>query len=78
MKYRKKPIVIEAVQWNGHNFEELKLLGVKYEYEDHLVIPTLEGDMRAGVGDWIIKEVKGEMYPVRNDIFQETYEKVEK
>ena len=60
MKYRKKPIVIEAVR--------------VVEAED---IETLEGTMRADVGDWIITGVEGERYPCKDSIFRATYERVE-
>lgn len=81
MKFRKKPVVIEAVQWNGDNLQEVGKLGGAREYEqdfmsDDLIIHTLEGDMKAGKTDWIIKGVKGELYPCKNDIFIETYEKI--
>jgi len=80
-KYRKKPIVIEAVQWNGDNLIEVKMLGVERKFQkdinkDNLVIHTLEGDMTARKGDWIIKGVSGEIYPCKPDIFEKTYEKV--
>ena len=83
MRFRKKPVVIEAMQWNGNNWEELKTwsnCGLMYEYparEKKISIKTLEGRMIASSGDWVIKGVKGEFYPVKNDIFLETYEKVE-
>lgn len=49
-----------------------------YRWNKHIRIPTLEGTMTADCGDWIIKGVKGEFYPCKPDIFNETYEKVEK
>lgn len=78
MKYRKKPVVIEAVQWTGENFDEV------YEFTNktclwvggELIIETLEGDHLARVGDYIIKGVKGEFYPCKPDIFEQTYEPV--
>lgn len=83
MKFRKKPVVIEAVLWDGKltTIEPL-LVGSSAEsvYQDlgetSLMIPTLEGDMRADKGDWIIKGVKGEIYPCKPDIFAATYEAV--
>ena len=77
-KYRKKPVVVEAVQWNG-DLQKLAKLGGAREYEqeflsDDVVIHTLEGNMRAQKGDWIIKGIKGELYPCKDDIFQATYE----
>ena len=78
-KYRKKPVVIEAVQWLGSNFGEMTdFMHDIYGVDDkNLIIPTLEGDMTAGMNDWIIKGVKGEFYPCKPDIFEATYEKVE-
>ncbi len=79
MKYRKKPIVIEAVQWTGDNFGDLtELMHNAYGvYDKKITITTLEGVMTADIGDWIIKGVKGEFYPCKPDIFEEIYEKVE-
>ncbi len=87
MKYRKKPVVIEAVQyvWSEpkKTKEEaqddiadfmdwnIKIVG------DSIMIPTLEGEMQARLGDWIIKGVKGEFYPCKPDIFEMTYEALE-
>lgn len=78
-KFRKKPVVIDAVQWTGTNAEEIAAFAsnvARVEAGDMpvLTIPTLEGDMRADVGDWIIKGVKGEFYPCKPDIFAATYE----
>lgn len=93
MKYRKKPVVIEAVQWNGLNFKEIEkfagadiaiLEEVRKPNKDmnipgdyHLCIRTLEGVMDARRGDYIIRGVNGEFYPCKPDIFEKTYEKVE-
>lgn len=84
MKYRKKPVVIEAVLWTGENAEEVhKLLSlglgsdagfIKGRYVD---IGTLEGVMVASPGDYIIKGIKGEFYPCKPDIFAATYEPAE-
>ena len=89
-KFRKKPVVIEAIQWNGNNFDEIKsftnINARYYSYYEHneyyeskntLVIKTLEGDMVASKGDYIIRGVKGEYYPCKPDIFEATYEKVD-
>lgn len=90
-KYRKKPVVIEAVQWTGHNFDECtnfmgETCGNKIAYEDYeeqciklgeITIRTLEGDMIASKGDYIIKGVNGEFYPCKPDIFAKTYEEIE-
>lgn len=100
-KYRKKPVVIEAVQWNGKNLMEIECFrkGVSLqgfrksiaentqefwrwdEYErlvekNGLHIRTLEGEMKANVGDYIIKGVNGEFYPCKPDIFEKTYEEL--
>jgi hypothetical protein len=76
MRYRKKPVVIEAVQYDG-TFP-LEFLGdaehVRSAGDGALEIVTLEGTMRADVGDWIIRGVKGELYPCKPDIFETTYE----
>lgn len=89
MKYRKKLVVIEAVQWNGTNLEEIKnFVGDALEFqadvllEDEkmqimVVIKTLEGEHYASVNDFIIKGVHGEFYPCKPDIFKKTYEAVE-
>lgn len=84
-KFRKKPVVIEAVQWNGKNINEIKEFTKsslrnksKFKFLDHyLIINTLEGDMRVDVGDYIIKGVHGEFYPCKPDIFKKTYEPVD-
>lgn len=80
MKYRKKPIVIEAVQFNGTNHHQLadwSSEAVQLTDKDTIMlIKTLEGDMIATVGDYIIKGVKGEFYPCKPDIFNATYEEV--
>jgi hypothetical protein len=81
MKFRKKPVVIEAVQWTGNNLEEIRQftqnIATYSSLSDLLIIPTLEGNMTAIPTDWIIKGVKGEFYPCKNDIFEQTYEKVD-
>lgn len=78
-KYRKKPVVIEAVQWvqgNEENVKSFMNMELVTEYNgDLLVIETLEGTMRADQGDYIIKGVNGEFYPCKPDIFEKTYEK---
>lgn len=77
-KYRKKPVVIDAIQFTGDNdIEIMNLFSGKINRGEHcLHIHTLEGVMRAEVGDWIIKGVAGELYPCKPDIFEKTYEKV--
>lgn len=84
-KYRKKPIVIEAIQFDGQNHQEIldwsggAVHSAKPYKQDYyaLEIKTLEGVMEAYAGDWIIKGVKGEFYPCKSDIFDATYEPVE-
>lgn len=81
MKYRKKPVVVEAIQWTGENAEDLaafmeptQLVRVRLDDGVVIAIPTLEGVMIANVGDWIIKGVAGEFYPCKPDIFEQTHE----
>lgn len=80
--FRKKPVVIEAVQWNGNNFDEVVeltgIMGVLPPSQKNTCvgIQTLEGTMRADIGDWIIKGIKGEVYPCKPDIFEATYESI--
>ena len=82
MKFRKKPVVIEAIQYDGsrENLASILKLGNSsiMLYPDHLVIKTLEGNHRADKGDWIIRGIKGELYPCKPDIFEQTYEAVTK
>lgn len=82
-RYVKKPVVIEAVQWKGDNRKEiwdfctLAYFNTDFETGDlHLMIQTLEGVMEASVGDYIIKGIKGEFYPCKEDIFHLTYDEV--
>lgn len=79
--YRKKPVVIQAVQWTGeNNIEILNFCSRCYITSSgktkDLVISTIEGDMSALVGDYIIRGVKGEFYPCKEEIFDMTYEDV--
>lgn len=85
-KYRKKPVVIEAFQWNMETAADLsrcpewfrkafKEGTVQKDIASFgVIIKTLEGDHRADAGDYIIQGVKGELYPCKPDIFQLTYE----
>ena len=91
-KYRKKPVVIEAVHYTGLNRDEIEeFVGkeLKQELESEtayvagqgppqfsLTIETLEGNHKAMPMDWIIKGVEGEFYPCKPDIFEKTYDKV--
>ena len=89
MKYKKKPIIIDAIQFNELNLEEIKeFVGDKLVYDiidtawqvgkgrPHILmkIKTLEGDMNVSEMDYIIKGVNGEFYPCKPDIFDKTYE----
>lgn len=87
MKFRKKSVVIEAMPFKGPSVDNVDYMVVfddwleanqgdrKCRYVgDKLIIPTLEGDMEASPGDWIIRGVKGELYPCKPDIFSATYE----
>ena len=77
-KYRKKPVTIEAIQWNGENLSEIDEFteGKVKNHESVLIITTLEWDMYASLSDYIIKGVNGEFYPCKPDIFAKTYEDV--
>ena len=86
-KFRKKPVVIEAMQytlasrdecikWAGARGTAIDEDGSEYQLMN-IRIPTLEGEMQCCVGSWIIKGVNGEFYPCKPDIFKATYEKVE-
>ena len=85
MKYRKKPVVVEAVRWTGDNWAEIKAFCPETEFPKwrvkgetyELYIHTLEGDHRVNTGDYIIRGVSGEYYPCKPDIFEKTYEPVE-
>lgn len=84
MKYRKKPVVIDAVQFTGENIDEIEAFAGKNLVGEtcigskvyDITIRTREGIMSAYHGDWIIKGVHGEFYPCAPDIFEETYEEV--
>ena len=92
MKYRKKPVVIEAFKWTGDMnqvedpewiIEAIKkgtIWFVNYEADItcEMIIKTLEGSMKANQGDYIIKGINGEIYPCKPDIFEKTYEQADK
>lgn len=82
--YTKKPVTIEAMRlsdlnapiillWMSRHGAEASSINDPSKMQTSIDIPTLEGTMRADVGDWIIKGVKGEFYPIKNDIFESTY-----
>lgn len=78
-KFRKKPVEIEAIQLTEDNIDALvEFCGNKIKSHPltGVVIETLEGNMLASKGDWIIKGVKGEFYPCKPDVFEQTYEAV--
>lgn len=90
MKFRKKPVVVEALQYTGDNAAEVRqFVGADRcttmpvpgddagMFPPMLIIATLEGDHRAIAGDWIIRGVRGEFYPCKPDIFTETYDPAE-
>jgi hypothetical protein len=76
-KFRKKPVVVEAVQWTGANLDEVlafcdegqRALWIRSE----LIVLTLEGELCASIGDWIVRGVRNEYYPCKPDIFEATY-----
>lgn len=81
MYYIKKPIPVEAIQWTGDNFDEIhnfiRNKPVVITTFNELIISTLEGEMKAPIGSWIIRGPLGEYYPCRKDVFEITYEPVE-
>lgn len=88
-KFRQKPVVIEAMQWDGTRTAAYEVMAWAHYglpaaansivglNDGWLSIRTLEGDMSASIGDWIIKGVNGEFYPCKPDIFAKTYEEAE-
>lgn len=83
MKYRNKPVEVEAIQWLGDKDAAATFMGIEiddtFASEDRnnkLIIPTLEGDMSCDHGDYIIKGIQNEFYPCKPDIFEQTYEPI--
>ena len=83
-KYRKKPVVIDAWEFDGGldfsktlpaEVKDIKT-GIRLTQDSKLRIPTLEGEMFASIGDFIIKGIQGEFYPCKPDIFHKTYDLV--
>lgn len=82
MRYRTKPCEIEAVQWTGKNPSEIMMFVGESNYTMHwnphktpiFIIHTLEGNMAASIGDYIIRGLRGEYYPCKPDVFQQKYE----
>lgn len=84
MKFRKKPVVIDAMRLTVYSMEAVEawcggsVKGLALPREQRIIhIQTLEGEMTASIGDWVIKGIKGEFYPCRADIFAASYEAVE-
>ena len=80
--YRKKPVVIQAEAWMGtteqfNRFVKEGIIKDEIIEDGSCIIPTLEGNMKASFGDYIIKGVEGQFYPCRSDIFNKTYIKAE-
>lgn len=82
-QYRKKPVVIEAVQYRGDNAEDIvawvesgEARGFTHAatHEGQLHVVTLEGTMTVALGDYVIRGVQGEHYPCKPDIFDQTYD----
>ncbi len=81
MKYRKKPVIIEAIEFTGTNQDEIMKFTKGHAISglrvlETMKIQTMEGLMTAKKGDWIIKGIKGEFYPCDSDIFAKSYEVV--
>lgn len=80
-RYRKKPVVIEAEQFDPRRAGPLPFAGaedpVQWDHDAGWYIDTLEGRMKLSMGDWVIKGVQGEFYPCKPDIFEATYEAVQ-
>jgi len=87
MIYRKKPVEVKAIQWDGstqtlanihaHLNQAGRRVKVLHNVGEKLLITTLEGEITASVGDYIIEGVAGELYPCKPAIFDETYEPVD-
>lgn len=91
MKYRKKPVEVEAIEFDDlvaygihHGANIVDHMPWSFEYKGHPIthenndcylIPTLEGTMKFNRGDFLVTGVKGEIYPLKRDIFLATYEK---
>ena len=79
MKFRKKPVIIEAKELKQSIISQNEICnwcGGRLGFDGGVIIPTLEGDMTANTGDYIIQGVNGEFYPCKPDIFDKTYEVV--
>ena len=86
-RYRKKPVVIEAVQLKDESIIEIinwttDYINIEIDTDENdniigMIIPTLEGAMKASMNDYIIKGIQGEFYPCKPNVFEQTYELVE-
>lgn len=79
-KFRKKPVVIEAIQYTGENDLTIEAWSCRKAKamltRAGMIIKTLEGEMQVDINDWVIKGIAGEFYPCKPDIFDKTYELV--
>lgn len=77
-QYIKKPVVIEAVQYTGNNYSEIRdFMQADFKITDTgIIIKTLEGNHLAKPSDFIIRGIKGEFYPCKEEIFNLTYDKI--
>lgn len=82
--YKKKPITVKAVQWDGTNFGEIEQIARDCNPKCHLIyidgilsIDTLDGAFFVNHGNWVIRGIKDEIYPCADDIFQATYSLIE-
>lgn len=86
-KYRKKPVIIEAIQLKDKSIIEIinwttDYINIEIDTDENdniigMIIPTLEGAMKASMNDYIIKGIQGEFYPCKPEIFEATYELIE-
>lgn len=85
MKYRKKPLIVDAIQFDGYNHDELSVFSEgscrsckpwKSDYS-YIEVKTLEGTMEGTIGHWLVRGIEGEFYFCHPDIFNKTYERVE-
>ena len=79
-KFRRKPITVEAIQWNGNNLDEvIAFLGTKTygEFAGSVLVETPKASLTVAVGNWIIKGADGEFYPCNPGDFERTYEVIE-
>lgn len=84
-QYVSRPVIIEAIQWTGDNYSAIRdFCGIHpqghghcwYSMDDRNFVSTLEGEMEASRGDYIIRGLRGEFYPCKPDVFETKYEKL--